>query len=78
MNNTYRLRIGLALTILIGVLYTAIGLLDSLTHFSIGAIITSLAVIGYGALDYCEARRDDRIYQQRLAVWARRDTQDRL
>lgn len=70
-----RLRIGFALTAIIGALYAAAGLFDSLTHFSTGVIVTSLAVIGVGLVDYCEARTSQRIAATRAAVWARRDRQ---
>lgn len=78
MLNTNRLRIGFALTAIIGAIYAAAGLFDSLTHFSTGVIVTSLAVIGVGLVDYCEARTNQRIIDARAAVWARRDRQANL
>lgn len=68
------LRIGFALTILLGAMFGAASLFDSLTTFGIGVAVAAAGVIGLGALDYVEARRDERLYQQRLAVWARRDS----
>lgn len=69
-----RLRIGFAITILLGAMYAAAGLFQSLTDLSMGVVVAMLGVIGLGAIDYLETRRDNRIYQERLAVWARRDS----
>ena len=69
-----RLRIGFAITILFGAIYAAAGLFESLADLSLGIIVSMLGVIGLGAIDYLEARRDNRIYQERLAVWTRRDS----
>ena len=69
-----RLRIGFAITILIGAMYAAAGLFQSLTDLSLGVIVSMLGVIGLGAIDYLETRRDNRIYEERIAVWARRDS----
>lgn len=69
-----RLRIGFAITILLGTIYAAAGLFESLTDLSLGVIVSMLGLIGLGAIDYLENRRDNRIYQERLAVWARRDS----
>jgi hypothetical protein len=68
-----RIRIGLALTFVIGCLYSAFGLFDSLTKFSAGMIVASLAVIGYGLVDHVEAEHDNQICAERDRVWARRD-----
>lgn len=69
-----RLRIGFAITILLGAMYAAAGLFQSLTDLSMGVVVAMLGVIGLGAIDYLESRRDNRIYRERLAVWARRDS----
>lgn len=69
-----RLRIGFAITILLGAMYAAAGLFQSLTDLSMGVVVAMLGVIGLGAIDYLESRRDNRIYEERLAVWARRDS----
>jgi len=68
-----RIRIGLALTFIIGSLYAAFGLFESLTKFSVGIIVSCLAVIGFGLLDHLEAEHDNRIIRERQEVWARRD-----
>ena len=67
-----RLRIGLQLTVIIGLLYAAFGLFESLTKFAVGLIVACLAVIAYGLLDTVEA---ERLSQCREKVWQRRDTQ---
>lgn len=68
-----RIRIGMALSVLIGVMYGAAGLLTSLTEFGIGLIVASLGVIGYGLCDFVEDRHMEEMHQGREAVWARRD-----
>ena len=68
-----RLRIGFALTIVIGSIYAAAGLFDSLLDLSAGVVVAMCGVIGLGCIDYLDARRDERIYRERVAVWARRD-----
>lgn len=67
-----RIRIGLQLTVIIGLLYAAFGLFESLTKFAVGLIVASLAVIAYGLLDTVES---ERLTQARETVWQRRDTQ---
>ena len=67
-----RIRIGLQLTVIIGLLYAAFGLFESLTKFAVGLIVASLAVIAYGLLDTVEA---ERLTQAREKVWQRRDSQ---
>jgi len=68
-----RIRIGLALTFIIGSLYSAFGLFESLTKFSVGIIVSCLAVIGFGLLEHLEAQHDNQILLERDRVWARRD-----
>jgi biopolymer transport protein ExbB/TolQ len=70
-----RIRIGLQLTVIIGLLYAAFGLFESLTKFAVGLIVACLAVIAYGLLDTVEAEADRRLTQCREKVWQRRDTQ---
>lgn len=71
-----RIRMGLSITILLGVIYAFAGLFDSLGHFALGVIVAAGAVIGYGLVDFIESRRDNRIHQTRQEVWARRDAVD--
>lgn len=68
-----RLRIGFAITVLLGTIYAFAGLFDSLQHFSAGLIAAALGFIGLGAVDYVETRNDNRILEERIAVWERRD-----
>ena len=68
-----RLRIGFAITVLLGTIYAFAGLLDSLQHFGGGLIVAALGFIGLGAVDYLETHRDNRLFEERLAVWERRD-----
>lgn len=68
-----RIRIGMAISVLIGSMYAAAGLFSSLTEFAIGTAVACLGVIGYGLCDFLDAHHDDAIAQTREAVWARRD-----
>jgi hypothetical protein len=67
-----RIRVGLQMTVIIGLLYAAFGLFESLTKFAVGLIVASLAVIAYGLLDTVEA---ERLTRGREKVWQRRDSQ---
>lgn len=68
-----RIRIGCAITVLIGAIYAAAGLFQSLTHFGAGLAIAAIAVIGYGLCDFLDSERDERLRQYRAEVWHRRD-----
>lgn len=68
-----RIRIGMAISVLIGVIYAAAGLLDSLTDFGLGLAVASLGVIGYGLCDFLEDRHMMAMHQGRESVWSRRD-----
>jgi len=68
-----RLRVGLSITIMIGALYAAAGLFDSLTKFGVGICVAATAVIGYGLLDFLDSHQDEQTARGRDAVWARRD-----
>jgi hypothetical protein len=68
-----RIRIGLVLTFIIGCLYAAFALFDSLTKFSVGITVGCLAIIAYGLCDYLEVEHDHRIRAERQRVWCRRD-----
>lgn len=65
-----RIRIGLTLTAIIGVIYGFTALLTSLTQFAIGIIIAALAVIAYGL---CETLEQHWLHEYRQTVWARRE-----
>lgn len=68
-----RIRIGMAISVVIGVIYAAAGLFDSLTNFGLGLAVASLGVIGYGLCDFIEDRHMHAMHQGREAVWARRE-----
>lgn len=68
-----RIRIGMALSVLLGVLYAGCGLLDSLTDFGVGLAVAALGVIGFGLCDFIEDRHMRIWHEGREAVWARRE-----
>lgn len=68
-----RIKIGLAVTVLLGALYAAAGLFQSLGQFGLGIAIASAAAIAYGLVNYLEAERDAELARRRAEVWARRD-----
>jgi len=70
-----RIRIGLVLTFVIGSLYAAFGLFESLGKFGLGIIVASTASITYGLVDYVEEKHDQLIVAERDQVWCRRDDQ---
>ena len=70
---TRRIRIGLAVTFLLGVIYGFSGLMSSVAEFLTGMGVALAALLGYGALDFFESRRDERLHRTRVEVWARRD-----
>lgn len=70
---TRRIRIGLALTFIAGVIYGFSGLLSSVAEFLTGMGVALAALLGYGALDFIESHRDERLHRTRVEVWARRD-----
>jgi biopolymer transport protein ExbB/TolQ len=70
-----RIRVGLQLTAIIGLLYAAFGLFESLTKFALGLIVACLAVIAYGLIDTLESESDRRLSESREKVWQRRDAQ---
>jgi flavin-dependent dehydrogenase len=58
---------------LFAVMYAAAGLLESLTHFGIGAAVAAAAILVYGATDYIESHRREQLSRHRAEVWHRRD-----
>lgn len=68
-----RIRIGLLITAILGMIFASAGLFDSLLHVAIGLIVSGVAVLLYGLVDYLDARRDDELARGRAEVWARRD-----
>lgn len=72
-----RIRIGCALTALAALLYGATGLLVSLTQFGVGIAVAAAAICVYGAVDFIEAHRDEKLARYRAEVWHRRDLEAR-
>lgn len=70
-----RIRIGMAISVLIGAMYAATGLFESLTQFGIGLAVVGLGMVGYGLCDFIESHEDEAMARGRQAVWARRDDQ---
>ena len=68
-----RVRIALAVTFLLGVIYGFSGLLSSVAEFLTGMAVALAALLGYGLLDFIESHRDERLHRTRIEVWARRD-----
>jgi hypothetical protein len=68
-----RIRVGLVLTFIVGCLYAAFGVFESLTKFGVGLIVAAVAVIIHGYLDYQQSDHDYQITREREQVWARRD-----
>lgn len=71
--NLNRIRIGCSVTAVIGVMYSAVSLFDSLAQVALGAIIAAAAIIAHGGIDYVQTRRDAELQRGRAEVWARRD-----
>lgn len=71
-----RIRVGLIMTMILGVIYAAAGLMSSLTDFGIGIAVVCAAIILHGLVHYIETRDTARMQQFRDAVWARRDQED--
>jgi len=51
-----RLRIGFALTTILGTLFGFTGLFSSITEFSIGIAVAGAGLIGYGLCDWLDNR----------------------
>jgi L-lactate permease len=51
-----RLRIGLVMSMIIGLLYASFGIFESLTKFGVGVAVAAAAVVGLGLLDFLKAR----------------------
>jgi uncharacterized membrane protein len=71
-----RIRVGCAVTVLLGTIYAFAGLLESLGQFAIGVIVAMIALILYGLLDFLEAHRNEQLHRERIHVWERRDQCD--
>lgn len=71
------IRIACIIVGLFAVMYAAAGLLESLTHFGVGAAIAATALLIYGATDYIESHRREQLARYRAEVWHRRDLEAR-
>jgi len=49
-----RLRVGFALTTILGGIYAAVGLFDSLTQLTIGVVLACIGLIGSGAVEWVD------------------------
>ena len=70
------IRIGLMITMLLGLIYAFSGLLTSLTDFGIGMAVLSVAAVLYGLCTYIAEADTQRAQRFRDEVWARRDRED--
>lgn len=75
--NLNRIRIGCAITIIVGAVYASGGLMESLTKFGIGLAVAAAGLIAYGLCDFIESHRDEQLRRYRAEVWHRRDLQAR-
>jgi hypothetical protein len=67
-----RIRIGFGLTIIMGAIWASAGLFESLQSFATGVIVSMVGLLGFGACDYIEYRRDEDLALGRDNVWDRR------
>ena len=70
-----RIRMGLSITIIIGAVWAAAGLFDSLRHFAAGVILSAVAMALYGLVDFLDAHRDEQLARGREHVWERRSAE---
>lgn len=68
-----RIRVGAVITMILGLIYAASGLLSSLTDFGVGIAVVAAAIIVHGAATYVDERDTRRMQEFRDRVWSRRD-----
>jgi len=51
-----RLRIGFALTTMLGAIWASVGLFDSLGQVGLGLVVCSVGVLGSGAVEWVASR----------------------
>lgn len=73
-----RIRIGLIITMILGSMYAAAGLMSTLTDFGVGVAVVAAAMVGYGLTTYIAERDTEQMQAFRDKVWARRDYEDQL
>jgi hypothetical protein len=71
-----RIRVGLVITMILGVIYAAAGLLSSLTDFGVGIAVVCVAMVLHGLCTYIAEADTERMQKLRDEVWARRDQED--
>ena len=71
-----RIRVGAVITMILGTIYAAAGLLSSLTDFGVGIAVVAAAIVVHGAATYVDERDTRRMQAFRDRVWARRDRED--
>lgn len=72
MNGYQRIKIGSIITVMIGLMWAAVGLFDSLGQIAVGLLVAGIASTGWGLADWLE---DAAIAEGRQQVWARRDSE---
>lgn len=68
-----RLRVGLVVTMILGTIYAAAGLLSSLTDFGVGVAVVATAIVLHGLITHIEESESARMQRFRDQVWARRE-----
>ena len=69
-----RIRIGLTLTMILGSIYAASGLMTSLLDFGIGVAVVATAWLLQGLITYLDDNDAAVMQRYRDDVWARRDS----
>ena len=69
-----RIRIGLTLTMILGSIYAAAGLMTSLRDFGIGVAVFATAWLLQGLITYLHENDAQVMQRYRDDVWARRDS----
>ncbi len=69
-----RIRIGLTITMILGSIYAAAGLMTSLTDFGIGVAVVGTAWLLQGLITYLNDNDAAVMQRYRDDVWARRDS----
>lgn len=70
-----RIRIGLTLTMILGAIYAAAGLMTSLRDFGIGVAVVATAWLLQGLITYLNDNDAQVMKRYREDVWARRDAE---
>jgi hypothetical protein len=69
-----RIRIGLTITMILGSIYAAAGLMTSLRDFGIGVAVVGTAWLLQGLITYLNENDAQVMQRYRDDVWARRDS----